>query len=86
MAGDLKMHRRLNEQDLDLLKALNLEMSKIIGQTCRLVKWSKPLLLWIKLNCDGSCRHNPGSSEGRGILHDMDVGLCKIKLSLALPA
>lgn len=30
--------------------------------------WSKPPTGWLKLNCDDSCRNNPGSSGGGGIL------------------
>ncbi|KAK2647950.1 hypothetical protein Ddye_015439 [Dipteronia dyeriana] len=72
MAGDLKEHRQLNKQDLDLLNELNLEMSRLVSRKCQLVTWSRPPSGWIKLNCDGSCRNNPGSSRGGGILRDMD--------------
>ncbi|KAK2641265.1 hypothetical protein Ddye_023028 [Dipteronia dyeriana] len=72
MAADLKVHRQLYKQDLDLLYELNLEMLRLVTRKCRLVTWSRPLSGWIKLNCDGSCRNNPGSSGGGGILRDMD--------------
>ncbi|KAI9191517.1 hypothetical protein LWI28_009422 [Acer negundo] len=39
----------------------------------RLVAWQRPPAGWFKLNCDGSCRGNPGSSGGGGVIRD-DVG------------
>ncbi|KAK2649746.1 hypothetical protein Ddye_017235 [Dipteronia dyeriana] len=72
IAVDLKVHRQLNKQDLDLLNELNLEMPRLVTRKCHPVTWSRPPSGWIKLNCDGSCRNNPGSSRGRGILWDID--------------
>ncbi|XP_040987723.1 uncharacterized protein LOC121235443 [Juglans microcarpa x Juglans regia] len=72
MATELKVQRQLNKKDLDVLNDLNLEIPRIITRKCMLVKWSKPPSGWIKLNCNGSCPNNPGSSEGGGILRDMD--------------
>lgn len=72
IAGELKVHRHLNKQDLYLLKELNLEMPRFVAQKCLLVKWSKPPSGWIKLNSDGSSRNNAGSLGGGGILRDMD--------------
>ena len=45
-----------------------------------LVGWIKPLCGWIKLNCDGSCRGNPGNSGGGGIIRDCD-GMAKAAFS-----
>ncbi|XP_040996706.1 uncharacterized protein LOC121242819 [Juglans microcarpa x Juglans regia] len=72
MVNELKVQRQLNKEDLDVLNDLNLELPRIINLKCRLVKWSKPPSGWVKLNCDGSCRNNPRSSGGGGILQDMD--------------
>lgn len=74
------MHRRLNEQDLYLLKELNLEMLRFVARKCLLVKWSKPSSGWMKLNCNGSSHNNPRSLGGGGILRDMD-GIFKVAFS-----
>ncbi|XP_041001650.1 uncharacterized protein LOC121247351 [Juglans microcarpa x Juglans regia] len=80
MVAELKVHRQLNKQDLDLLNHLNLEMQRHVTRKCLLVKWSKPPSGWIKLNCDGSYRNNPESSGGGGILRDID-GYFKVAFS-----
>ena len=70
LATELKVHKKLTAQDTHLLNDLNLEPPSVAVQKCMLVGWIKPPCGWVKLNCDGSARNNPGSSGGGGILRD----------------
>ncbi|KAG6729530.1 hypothetical protein I3842_01G032600 [Carya illinoinensis] len=47
-----------------------LQCQNIISRPGRIVKWSRPPEGWFKLNCDGSCRGNPGNTGGGGIIRD----------------
>lgn len=71
LATELKVLKNLSDQDVRLMTEFNLVSPKAATvRKCRLVQWLKPPCGWVKINCDGSVRNNPGSSGGGGILRD----------------
>lgn len=56
-------------QITSLLNDFNLRPLRTRHRNSRGVVWSKPLVGWIKLNVDGSCRANLNTCDG-GILQD----------------
>ncbi|KAF5464979.1 hypothetical protein F2P56_015014 [Juglans regia] len=57
-----------------------IERPRIRANEVKIVTWSKPPSGWVKLNCDGSYRGNPGNSGGGGIIHDSN-GVVKAAFS-----
>ncbi|XP_040995994.1 uncharacterized protein LOC121242162 [Juglans microcarpa x Juglans regia] len=62
--------RPLSQQGLLLLDEFRLDRPAMSTRKEKLVNWLKPPRGWIKLNCEGSCRGNPRSSGGGGIIRD----------------
>ncbi|KAK4833981.1 hypothetical protein QYF36_014386 [Acer negundo] len=72
LVGDLNASS-LSVQDMKILQDLQIDPPVQRHHWHRLVAWQRPPMGWFKLNCDGSCRGNPESSGGGGVIRD-DVG------------
>ncbi|KAL0413202.1 UNVERIFIED_CONTAM: putative ribonuclease H protein [Sesamum radiatum] len=42
----------------------------------KLVWWTTPTNGWMKLNCDGTSKGNPGPSGAAGVIRDSSGGFC----------
>ncbi|XP_040994289.1 uncharacterized protein LOC121240828 [Juglans microcarpa x Juglans regia] len=62
--------RALSYTDQKLLEELQVRTRQLESRTPHKVVWEKPPVGWLKLNVDGSCRGNPGSCGGGGIIRD----------------
>ncbi|KAK4852601.1 hypothetical protein QYF36_025365 [Acer negundo] len=72
--------RNLSERGRAILKSFQLQCPINVSRPGKIVKWSRPPVGWIKLNCDGSCRGNPGNTGGGGIIRDSN-GMVKRAIS-----
>lgn len=64
------MKRSSNKNSMVMLDDLHLQTTIVNTPIPRKVKWEKLVEGWLKLNVDGSCRGNPGSSGGGRIIQD----------------
>ncbi|XP_035540358.1 uncharacterized protein LOC118344262 [Juglans regia] len=81
LANNINSVSPLSMHDLKILEDFNLERPHISMRPSKIVKWSRPPSGWVKLNCDGSCRGNPGNSGGVALL---EIGMVWLK-GLFLP-
>ncbi|KAK0580059.1 hypothetical protein LWI29_035797 [Acer saccharum] len=70
LAEDKVSSRDLNSTDFFIMKELQIQHHKVFARPGKFFSWTKPPAGWIKLNCDGSCRGNPGNSGGGGVIRD----------------
>lgn len=80
LADNLRATRKLSMQDVKILEAFQIVRPIIGVKEIKTVYWSKPIPGWVKLNCDGSCRGNPGNLGGGGIIRDFQ-GVVKAAFS-----
>ncbi|TXG69366.1 hypothetical protein EZV62_004301 [Acer yangbiense] len=60
----------LNSTDFFIMKELQIQHHRVFARPGKFISWTKPPAGWIKLNCDGRCRGNPGNSRGGGVIRD----------------
>ncbi|KAK0598182.1 hypothetical protein LWI29_032329 [Acer saccharum] len=70
LAEDKVSSRDLNSTDFFIMKELQIQHHRVFARPGKFFSWTKPPAGWIKLNCDGSCRGNPGNSGGGGVIRD----------------
>lgn len=61
------MFLQLSKLTLDDLKV---KKNVVTTSTPQQVNWEKPPVSWLKLNVDGSCHGNPGSTGGGVVIRD----------------
>ncbi|KAK4844984.1 hypothetical protein QYF36_026727 [Acer negundo] len=52
------------------MKEFQIQHQSVCVRPGKIISWAKPPADWIKLNCDGSRRGNPGNLGGGGIIRD----------------
>lgn len=60
----------LSALDERIIQRLDLPLQPINHRISRAVSWNKPASGCVKLNVDGSCRGNPGTCGGGGVIRD----------------
>ncbi|KAK0606889.1 hypothetical protein LWI29_005714 [Acer saccharum] len=70
LGDNICLAHNLSDHDRAILESFRLQCPINVSRPSKIVKWSRPLAGWIKLNCDGSCRGNPGNTAGGGIIRD----------------
>ncbi|XP_042954692.1 uncharacterized protein LOC122291110 [Carya illinoinensis] len=50
--------------------ALDILFCSIRSRRAKLIYWFKPAEGWVKINVEGSCRGNPGTCGGGGVIQD----------------
>ncbi|KAK3199205.1 hypothetical protein Dsin_022620 [Dipteronia sinensis] len=61
---------KLKPPDFCIMKEFQIQQQSVCTRPGKIILWVKPPVGWMKLNCDGSCRGNPGNSGGGGIIRD----------------
>lgn len=56
--------------NIKILENFQVEHPSIKEKAVKIVTWTRPLMGWVKLNCDEICCENLGNSGGGGIIHD----------------